>query len=463
MSDALVIGAGVGGLAAAAYLARAGRRVTLLEAMEAPGGVCRAEQLENGWTAPGAAHLLYALDPQVVKDLRLTRRGLRFEQRDMALMGLRAGGGRLTLTRDVHVTARQIAALSDADAAAYANFQRGLLRQARQLRRLWWEGKPVSADAALHQLAVTGAAAFLNSQFESEAVKALIAFDGTDGGLSVQEPGSALALVWRLAQEVGGLQGATALPQGGTAGLIAALMQAAVKAGVELRSHANVTRILIEDGKANGVELASGEIFTAPIVFSSLPRAKTLALLPPGIAGLAPVAAPIPMVGEAKLLLALSRLPELDGRPFGTRFVIAERLETLAAAHAAARAGYLPDEPTCEFIIVPGPGGGAILSLLARPVPLSGWAAHGPRLTEKLLTFLEPFLPGLRDLIVAHTVIPPEPMAPTSVAQMLSPPRLQVTTNVPGLYLCGRSAEPVPAVSGRAARFAAALALRSGS
>lgn len=462
MSDAIVIGAGAGGLTAATYLARAGRSVVLLEAEEAPGGVCRPVQLENGWMAPGSAHLLYALDPQVVKELKLARHGLRFAQRDMALTGLRADGGRLTLTRDVHATARQLAGVSEADAATYVSFQRGLLRHARMLRRLWWEGKTVKADAALHQLAVTGAAAFLNSQFESEAAKALMGFDGTDGGLSIQEPGSALTLIWRLAQEVGGLQGATALPQDGPASLIGALQQAATKAGVELRSHARVTRILADNSKVSGVELASGEIFTAPLVLSSLPRARTLDLLPPGTAGLAPAPAPTAMVGEARLLIALSGVPDLDGRPFGTRFVTVERLEAVVAAHAAARAGMLPDEPACEFIIIPRPEGGAVLSLLARPVPLTGWAAYGPRLTEKMLTFLEPFLPGLRDMVVAHTLIPPKPMsAPLrNVAHMLGSPRTHVTTNVPGLYLCGRSAEPVPAVSGRAARFAAALALR---
>ena len=444
MKDALVIGAGASGLVAAAYLARAGRSVALLEADDAPGGVCRPLQLENGWTAPGGVHVLYALDPQVVKDLRLARHGLRFEQRDLALTGLRHDGGRLTLTRNVHETAGQLAGLSQADADKYVHFQRGLLRQARKLRSLWWDGKAVKADAALHQLAVTGAAAFLSSQFESEAARALLAFDATDGGLSVQETGSALALVWRLAQEVGGLQGATALPQGGPAGLIEALVQSALKAGVELHMQARVTRILTENGKASGVELSSGDILAAPLILSSLPRAQTLDLLPAGAAGLAPRAVPVSAVGEARLLVALSRPPELGDRPFGTRFVTVERLEALIAAHAAARAGSLPDEPPCEFVIVPAPEGGAILSLLARPVPLAGWAAHGPRLMEKMISFLESFVPELRELIVTHAVLPPSPVAPPAprVSPMLSPPSAAVTTAVPGLYLCGRSAEP---------------------
>ncbi len=464
MSDVLVIGGGAAGLTAATYMARVGRSVTLLEASDAAGGLCRDIQLENGWTAPGAAHLLYALDPQVAKDLRLVRHGLRFSHRDMALTGVGVDGRQLKLCRGVHSSARHLMDFSETDAQTYAAFRRDLMRQARRLRAHWWRGERLAEDITSRKFVVTSAAALLNSQFEADALKALLAFDATAGGLSVLEPGSALALVWRLAQEVGGLQGAVAVPAGGMSGLIDALTRAALNAGVELRTVAEVKNILVQDGRASGVQLSSGEILAAPVIFSSLPLEKTLSMLPPGAAGLTPRREQQPMVGEAKLLLALSHVPWLDEPPFSKRFVTVDRLESLIGAHAAARAGILPDELPCEFIITPALQSGALLSLHVRPVPLTNWASHAPRLVEKVLARLELLIPGLRNSIMAQAVMAPDDMGPRipvpRVDHMLASPRDRVTTGLAGLYLCGASAEPVPCVSGRAARFATALALK---
>ncbi len=95
--DAIVIGGGIGGLAAAAYLRRAGGSVTLLEAADALGGACRKAQA------------LHALDPRLVSDLSLARRGLKFAARDLPTIGLRQDGRHLVLSRDPHAAARAIA------------------------------------------------------------------------------------------------------------------------------------------------------------------------------------------------------------------------------------------------------------------------------------------------------------------------------------------------------------------
>ncbi len=139
---------------------------------------------------------------------------------------------------------------------------------------------PDAAAERLDRLKHLSAAAYLDFWFESDALKGALAFDA---GPTPFEPGSALKLVWRAAQEMCGLQGAVAWPRGGPAALIAALAGAAKKLGVEIQTGARAARIVLLDGVAAGIELASGEIVAAPLVFSSLSRRRSLCELAAGL------------------------------------------------------------------------------------------------------------------------------------------------------------------------------------
>jgi phytoene dehydrogenase-like protein len=460
--DAIVIGAG--GLAAAAYLARAGLSVTVLEAEGGIGGPGAA--IAEGARAP--TNPICALDPRVVKDLKLVKHGLRFALRDMPLVGLRPDGKHLVLGRDVHQAARSIAAHSPSDALAFPTYRRDLFALARAMRAVWWEEDEMPGGDLLARLKVEGSAAFLNGWFETDALKAALAFDAD--GFSPLEAGSGLALLWHAAQEMRGLQGALAVPLGST--LADALLAAAQTGGVELRTKARVARILVAGGAATGVELDSGEQLLADTVVSSLSRRATLLDLTPtasaGFAATHALAAKREAAGEAALTFVLNAKPDFVGQPVPLhgRFVFAERLESHAIAQAAARAGRLSDELLVEAWLAtegePGlaPPGQHILCAIVRFVPLEGRESLGPRLREKVVSLLDRHAPGLKASIVAERIAAPDTSGdPVSAERLSAPFSARIRTPIEGLFLCGRGAEPMPSVSYRACRLAVAAIL----
>jgi phytoene dehydrogenase-like protein len=465
-ADVLVIGAGVSGLAAAACLARAGARVSILEKDEEPGGSCANRVLVGDFMVPIGPHALVALDPLLVKQLKLAKFGLAFAQRDLSLVALRADGTSLRLTRDLHEAQRSIAPLSPQDAERYGHYLRALFTFARSMRSLWWDEGDVTRQrdgVELHRLRLSAAANMLDSTFESEALRAALAFDAMPDGWSPAAAGSALIPSWRAAQEMCGLQGAVAIPRGGPARLVAALAAAAESAGVKIRTKAEVSELMVEGDAVSGAVLSNGEAVPAATVLSSLSRHKTLVdLLPVGVAGFATtrLLERPQEVGDGKLVLSLNAVPFTFKDP--GRFVFAERLESLVTAHAEARAGKLPTELALESVTL-DTGDKLLLSVLVRPLPVSppeGWKALSTPLVQRVLRILERQAPDLTARIGGLALVPPRPCAPPNAEYLTSRWAERIATPLRGLFLCGEAAEPLPSVSGRAARIAAATAIR---
>jgi phytoene dehydrogenase-like protein len=315
-------------------------------------------------------------------------------------------------------------------------------------------------------------------------LKAALAFDVGASGLTPQEAGSALVLIWRYAQESYGLQAVASQIRGGTGALAAALAAAAEHYGAILRSNARVASLIVEDGRAKGVVLEGGETIRAGCVLSSLDRRRTfLDLLPRRAANFgatAGVAEP-PRVARAQLLFGLNGLPPFAGlsrEDCSGRLIVAERSEAAAEAKAAALRGRLSGELVMEATIptaadpMLAPAGHHVLSVISSYIPVSvrgGWEEQREILRRRVLAALEKFAPGLKERIVAQRVLTPEDLAhryengdgeaPPPLPRLLAPYRARVRTPIAGLYLCGSSAEPVSVLSGRAGRMAARFAL----
>jgi phytoene dehydrogenase-like protein len=477
MSDAIVIGGGVSGLVAATYLARAGKQVTLLEAHDMLGGLSAMTPFGDGYSASLGAQTLYALDPRVLADLKLARYGLKFAVRDMPLVGLDGNGKHIVLGRDTHSSAASIAVHSAEDARAWPRFRRELFDLGRALRPLWQgEQQQLKSDMQrrVDRLAKMGAMAWLDSWFESTVLKAALCFDATGGGQSLLEPGSALTLVWRAAQEMSGLQGATAMVAGAT--LVDSLSTVARAEGVTIETGARVVALL-DDGEAiSGVRLANGDTHMAPKILSSLSRREVLqTMMSPlagGIAQTARFASSVATTGQSRLLLAFRDLPHFGGSavPADGRFILSESASALLNTDLVARAGQIADDVPMEIVMptVSGnslaPGGQHIVSILLRPVPrnpIGGWQSARTRLVERAIQAFERFAPGAAAKIVAAKLFTPGSelayQATANVEHLLAGYNTRMKSSLHGLLFCGADAEPVSSVSGRAARLTAAI------
>jgi phytoene dehydrogenase-like protein len=498
--DIIIIGAGHNGLTAAATLAKSGRKVLVFEKRQTPGGACLGE-VDAPALAPFSRGILR---PDIIRHLGLTRFGLTPAPASSDLISLLPDSRQLVLSADPVKTAESIAQFSRADAAKWPDFVRFMDKAAGFLESAYatpiprlpkfslTEGLPLAKLGlklrglgakdmyAVIRLLPMSAREFLDEWFESDALKAALASLGIhNANLGVMSAGSAYNLLHQYLVRGGWGQPATDSRQ-----VIDALTSAAKSFGAEIRTSAEVSRITVEDYRATGVLLASGERLSAASVLSSVdPKQTFLSLVTPEPLDPEFVwqAQTIKMRGvTAKLQLTLDpsfrfpdvRQPSASESASSATYIIAPSLTYLERAYDAAKYGQISENPCLEVTISEN-----VLTIHAQFVPYflknDSWKFETRVKLETLIVeTLEPYVPNLKSQIQNLKSLTPLDLETTFSLTEGDPHHGQLAldqfffmrpipgyanqkTPIEGLYLCGSGVHGGGGVSGIPGRNAA--------
>ncbi len=508
--DLIIIGGGHNALVTAAYVARTGLKVCVLERREVLGGACVTEEIWPGFKVSTAAYVNSLLRPEIIRDLELKRHGFEMLPRSPSSFTPFPDGRSLLLGPDKEMTHREIAKFSAKDAEALPRYEAMLERVADfleptlvmtppnpwslrpsnllQLAKLGLEFVKLGYDGQKAVEILTGAATpILDRWFESEQLKVTLATDAIIGAMaSPSMPGTAYVLFHHVMGECDGVRGVWGYVRGGMGGISNAIAAAARERGAEIRTNAEVARILVKNGAVRGVALADGTEIRAPRVASGVDANVTFLRLMDNGDLPADFVESVRNIDYAsascKINLALSELPDFTAVPGapgpqhrGT-IHISPTMEYIERAYDDAKYGYPSKQPIIEATIPSAlddtlaPKGKYVMSMFTQYFPYKlapglSLADEKEKYADRCFDLMNQYAPNFKRSVIARQVLSPVDleqrfgltggnimqgvMSLSSLSFMRPVPGYaDYRTPVRGLYLCGAATHPGGGVMG---------------
>lgn len=521
--DAIIIGGGHNGLICAAYLAKAGRKVLVLEKRHVLGGAAVSEEVYPGFTFSVASYVVSLFRPHIIRELELAKHGYEVIPMDCSFLPL-PDGDSLARWGDSQRSRREVARFSKKDSEVYPEFSRVMTHMGKlakavidhpapditsykpselaNLLRLGKAFKDLGPDL-LHlntKLVTMSALDFLDQWFESDVLKAPMSVSGIIGTFQgIKSPGTAYVLLHHYMGQLDGVFRSWGFSKGGTGGVSMACARAAMSYGAEVRTEAPVKQVLIKGGVATGVVLENGDEILAGTVISNLDPNRTY-LKMVGESNLDPeVTRQIKRFklrgSSGKVNLALDSIPEFSCRPGDGDHIrgdiaIAPGTDYLERAYDQAKYGEFSTRPYINAVIPTltdpslAPPGKHIMSCFVQYAPYhikegaENWPKYREAFGDAVVDTLAEYIPGLRDKILFRQVLTPWDLEQTmgltegnifqgelSLEQLLFQRPMadfsKYKTSIPKLWMCGSGTHPGGGIMGASGELCAKTMLNS--
>jgi phytoene dehydrogenase-like protein len=522
--DAIVIGGGHNGLTHAAYLARAGKKVLVLERRHVLGGAAVTEEVFPGFKFSVCSYVVSLLRPEIIRDLDLPRHGLEILPLDGTFTPL-LSGDYLWRVNDHGKTHREIARHSRLDAEAYDEFGKAMQPMChfvkpimnmvppdptgfnpKDLSKLLFLARRFQKLASddrynLVQLMTMSAADFLDQWFETDVLKATMSASGIIGTfLGVRSPGTAYVLLHHYMGEIDGAFRAWGFARGGTGGISNAIAEAAIEAGVEIRKEVAVAKIIVKNGRAIGVALTNGDEIHGSVISSSVdPRHTFIEFIDNGNL-------PAEFLDEVrrykfrgssgKVNLALDALPDFKCMPgpgahLRGAISISPAVDYMEKAYDDAKYGMFSRRPYIDMVIPSltdpsvAPPGEHVMSCFVQYAPYKlrpglNWDQLRDDFGKTVIDTVSEYAPNLKNIILHKQVLTPLDLerdfgltegnifqGELSLEQLffLRPVSgfARFRTPIKNLYMCGSATHPGGGIMGAPGRLSALEVLKDGN